>query len=549
MVGVRKFFIILNSLIILFFVFAILLRPVAFGQAHLSDAILLTQLGWRSLEGVRAVFDYPHFWSGLTADLVGFSYSFFGASYKALDYAFVLMFALSGTLMGILCWRRMSGLALLLLLALAAALIVSGQPIEMGYPRLTHSYVYNHMALVLMMGLVAFGLRPVTPPLAEILLACVSGIAAYALVMLKVTFGVLAPCVLLACLVQRRWSSAAGLIVGGVVLMLVLDPGGARVVQSLRYLMESPARDRAGGLDGLLRTAFQAVIYQALPLAIASVALGLVLLKGGWKALPFGVSALVLAGGYGAATLTMGGLVDRKLIPWLVVFLIVAVDQLRTAEEEDAWSVTSGVLARAVPGAMAYALILPAVMAAAIGTARAVKYADVPLLESGPITEYFIFGEATRGLAGRDFPDANARRDAAVERMLVLMERGTFDDGSEFVALADGIALLQDIPGIEEKGIIPNGRMFDFTMPLRARVVPEFPVWATLVENGIRSFETMPDSVDLVMISIDLPGLPLLNDPLKSLMGDRFQPCRSSRIWTLYARGPDSPAFCSPPAF
>jgi hypothetical protein len=84
--------------------------------------------------------------------------------------------------------------------------------------------------------------------------------------------------------------------------------------------------------------------------------------------------------------------------------------------------------------------------------------------------------------------------------------------------------------------------MFDFTAPLRSKIVPSYPVWPTLASPELMTAAPLARDVDLVMMLDEMESLDLVSGALKARMGQDFRPCRRSAFWTLYARRglPDS---------
>lgn len=547
-----------NLVIIIFLLMVTAFRPLAMMRAHLDDSVLLAQLGWRGMAGLTPVLDYPHFWSGITSVTMAFTFEIFGPTFKAIDYALIVFFLWSTALLVLMCWKRLGMRPIIVLVTLSAALIVSGQPIELGFPNSTHSFVYNHVAITLMMGLLVFGLLKAEDSRVEIVGALVAGFTLYLLAMLKPTFSIIAPFVVLACLVQGRWIATSLVLVGAAVTMLVLDFGMVRVMGSFEYVFGSLEADRAGGVGGLINKALRIIARDFILLAVAATMLGAMLVIEGRRAVLFIFAAALLAAGYGAAILTMGGIDDLKLVPALVVFFLVGIKVLQadTLAEDEAQGLGWGLM-KAIPVCMAYGVVAPAVVSSAIAGMRSVQFADAVLIEEGPLSTYFIYGDATRGLWREDLPDADAYRAEATERaMKKLVKDPVFvnewnttwisDDSVEFVMFADGVDLLQDIPDIQEKGIIPGATMFDFTFALGAKAMPNFPIWPSPSYDGteLRSFEAMPPEVDLVMVLnywvADLTFTPVLMET----MGGDFKPCRVSEFWTLYDRRAAGSTFC-----
>src|SRR5687768_13154233 len=85
-------FIVVNLLLVLFLVAALLVAPIAVDQIHMDDTVLLAHVGWRGVNGLVPVIDYPHFYGGFAEAFVIASFKLFGVSYKAVDYAFVMLF-------------------------------------------------------------------------------------------------------------------------------------------------------------------------------------------------------------------------------------------------------------------------------------------------------------------------------------------------------------------------------------------------------------------------------------------------------------------------
>lgn len=547
-----------NLGIVAFLVLVTALRPLAMMRAHLDDSVLLAQLGWRGMAGLTPVLDYPHFWSGITSATMAFTFEIFGPTFKAIDYALIIFFAWSTLLMVLMCWQRLGWRPIIVLITLSAALTVSGQPIEVGFPNSTHSFVYNHVAITLMMGLLTFGLLKVEDQRVELFGALIAGFTLYLLAMLKPTFGVIAPFVILAVLVQARWVTTAVLLAAAVLTMLVLDFGMTRVIGSFQYVLGSLEADRAGGVGGLINKAMRSIAINFILLAVSATMLGAMVMVEGRRAIPFVLAATLLAAGYGAAILTMGGIDDLKLVPALVVFFLVGIKVLQadTLGKDEAQGLGWGLM-KAIPVCMSYGIVAPAVVSSAIAGIRAVQFTNATLIDEGPLSGYFIYGDATRGLWREDLPDAAAYRAEATKRALKkLVKEPAFvnewntnwisDDSVEYVMFADGVALLQDIPDIQDKGIIPGATMFDFSFALGARAMPDFPVWPSPSYDGtsLRSFEQMPPEADLVMVLNYWVGDLTFTPTLMDLMGEDFKPCRVSEFWTLYDRKADGSSFC-----
>ncbi|MCB1337297.1 MAG: hypothetical protein KDK10_07530 [Maritimibacter sp.] len=523
-----------HLVVVCLFVSSLLLTPITVDGTHMGDTLLLAHLGWRGVNGLVPVIDYPHFYGGMTAAFVTGSFKLFGVSFKSVDIAFVMMFAAAGAVLALLAWRRISGVAMTLILALASALVLGLSPIEVGRVLVpAHSFVYNHVGIVLMMGLVVFGLVPVENKGHEGVTALVGGVAGYALVLLKTTFGIVLPAVLIACALQGRWRSAL-LFLGGLVFgMVVLDPGMVRAVGSLEFLLGSAAADRAGGIGGRLGTALTMIWAQAPQIGVILVLAGMLIWAEGRGALRLLLAALVCALGYLAAVLTMGGSPTLKLIPFIIVLTVVVSQRAVVPPKRQ---VLRAAL-HAFPYGLTYALVLPALATSALAAVDAFAYARRPFVDDGPLAGYVVVGPATAraGLVGDTAAD---RRAEIIARTAERLESGGdgLDTSDAYVLLLEGVSLLREIPGVRSYGIAGNGAGFEFTVPMLSRVVPGYPVWPTGGLPGLETEGSLGADVDLVMILTDIPKAGVVNEELKALVARDFVRCRTSKFWTVYAR-------------
>jgi hypothetical protein len=170
--------------------------------------------------------------------------------------------------------------------------------------------------------------------------------------------------------------------------------------------------------------------------------------------------------------------------------------------------------------------------------ARGLQKSPYRLIEQGPLASYYVWGDY--GPAGRapDRPPAERRDQAAAYIANKLANEVVPDEAGQYIMLADGIALLRKIPDIEQRGIVPNGRMFEFSVALEARPVAAFPVWPTRVSPALQDITPFGAEVDVVMITRtpNIADWAMVSDLLLVKMGGQYAPCHQSLIWTLYAR-------------
>jgi hypothetical protein len=250
------------------------------------------------------------------------------------------------------------------------------------------------------------------------------------------------------------------------------------------------------------------------------------------------LAVLILAGGYGATLLTMGGSNDLKVLPMLVVIALLSSSlsppQTQTSPGPD------DLIIKSLPYALAYLFIVPAVVSAIMANAILVIQNDSRLITAGPARNYTVlpWTLSDTSIENTDFAERTAD--------IIINTPDQFTERDEYFMFADGIALLQDVPELAGYGIISNGRLFDFTMPLGSPPVASFPVWPTTNLAYFAGTDPLPEDVDAVMISLDVSSRNLLNRQLIDKMGTEFTVCRKSAIWTLYVRDGLPETLCTP---
>lgn len=528
--------IIFNILIAALLPLMLVRSPVLLDTVHTDDTLMWAHLGWRGLNGLTPVLDYPHFYGGLVAQVITWSFELFGFRFKAIDYAFVAMFLAATSVMLLLTYRRLSALSVSLLVAFSAALVVSLVPIGLGpihALHAAHSYVYNHLAIVLIMGLTVFGMVETSNARLEILSALAAGFALYILVLLKTPFGAFAPFLLIALLVKQRWAAAIAVVLSGTATMLTLDFGMPRALGSLNVALSSAAAEEISGASNLLITALMPYKAQWLPCIGFATLIVVVYVKLGKQSLGTLLTGMWFLLGFTVVLVPMGGDPLYKLIPILLVLSLFFTDLFQKEKQKSAkWQ---RFIARLLPVTLCYAFVLPASVSAFVTHFRSFQYQNASLTPSTPARDYVVFGT---GIA------ANANLKRSVDLLVSAIE--TFSDEEketgnltatvEYIMSADGIHLLQQIPNVQRYSIIPNGRSFEFTAPLMSRPVKDYPVWPTKNLAFFQEQTRLPPSIDIVMISIDLSVLGFVNEELTAMMGSDFQACARSQIWTLYAR-------------
>lgn len=531
-----KFISSIHILLTICFAAILIISPVAIDYVHMDDTVLLANVGWRGIIGYEPVIDYPHFYGGFTESFVTLSFALFGASYKSIDYAFVMLFGVSALFAFILCWRRITAVEIGLVTVLSAGLIMSLDPIE-GFEHfdIGHSYVYNHVGVVLMLALTVFACIKIEDHRTERLSAAAAGIIFYALMLVKATFGLIGISVIVACLLQKRWISAGLLLAGATVAMLALDPAMARVLGSAQSLITSDAAAQAGGFEGRLFIASMMVGMQAVPLAIVLILSFVLMRRRKWSSLPLIGSLFVCGLGYSAAMLATGGNPQLKLLPFFIVASLILSKALTDEGPYADARQTNRSVIRLIPVAFCYSLVLPAFATSAVGLFEALDHKDASLVENGPLSRYVVLDKAEDDTR-QDVRPRKARLASATVDSLRRIRAGEVTERDEYVMFADGINLLRQVPDVASYGIISNGRMFDFTASLQSKIVVSYPVWPMASSPDFATRKPLGPDVDLVMMLDEVPALELVSDPLRSRMREEFRPCRRSAFWTLFVR-------------
>ena len=528
--------VILNTIVVMFFIGVLLFVPQIVDDIHMEDTVLLGNIAWRGLNGYFPVIDYPHFYGGITELAITVAFYLFGTSYKSIDYGFILLFFFACLATWTLCWKRLSYNYITLLTALAAALLISLDPLEVVQVfHIGHSFSYNHLAVVLMLSLIVFACSAHDESQREFITAFLAGVILYVLILIKTTFGLIGPSIIFVCLLQRRWTSALLIMAGVTTAMLFLDPGMPRALGSLSFLLKSDAAAEAGGFWGALKVTLQMLRGQVVPIGVT-----LILAMTLWRrqrsnAVSLIVSIAVCGLGYGLCMLTTGGSPEKKLLPFVVVASSLLVSALARADPQKREVLKYLKLATFTPVLFAYLLIVPAMASSLQLVLHADKNKDARLVEEGPLSDYVVIDPEDTNHKTRFMSVASRLSDARLHS-LDRVRTGALVERDKYVMFADGIEMLQGIPHISGYGIISNGRMFDFTMPLKSKVVLSYPVWPTLSSVKRTRNSPLESDVDMVMISDEVPALRLVTDPLRARMGQDFQQCRRSAYWTLFAR-------------
>lgn len=536
-----------NLLLTACFVFFVAFPAVVLDDHHFSDTVLLANLGWRGINGFLPNIDFPHFYGGVTAWFMTLAFKLFGVDYRSINYAFLMLYGASVGCLLLLSFRRLSITASTCLVVFAAALILSLAPIEEGFvvwPRIAHSFVYNHVATVLVMALTVYAAREIIPARIEAASSVLAGFVVFLMILLKTTFAIFVPFLLLALLIQSRLRSSLFLMIGTALGVLVLDPNLIRVSGSLVVLLSSEAARNGASFAFIFDRLSTALMVQAVPASL----MGILLVRpslAGQRGSGVLFWTLVLCGiGYLGMLVSMGGSESvLMLLPMVLVASVLVIDRYSrmvpasvdersgVLEKDVHWS--EQVTVRGLSLALCYSYVVPAFVSAAVNYAEAYRFRQSALMAGTPAAHYVVKGagiyrepDLARSLASTLEDIDNASR----------LDGYRLRDSQEYIMAFDGITLLKNVPGLQDFGVISDGSMFDFPSLLKTPPVLSHPVWLTQKSEYSEAEAPLGKDVHLVMITREVPHRGLLTEPLLRRMRNEFVACKHSEIWTLYAR-------------
>lgn len=534
-----KPFIIFNFTLVLYFILALALQPIAIGNIDLDDTILLANIGWRVINGLKPVIDFPHLYGGVVAEFVSLSFYIFGVSFRAINFALIIMFGVSITVLGFLSVSRISLARFSLLAVLSAALMLSLVPIEVGriaVPTIGQSFSYNHFAVILMMALTVYTLVRVDNINLEIASSIVAGIIIVLLTLVKPTFSVFGLAVIAACLVQSRWLSVGIIILSIVIGTIVLDPGLQRILGSWDFLLNSDVGQRAT-IFYFLKKSMSLIVQQLLSIIIVAA----LIYMSRSSFLHCKLPIFILACGYGAATLTMNAVPDLMLMPFLVTIGFLIIEATNSSELNEINIFTK--LKLSFPIAMAYTFIFPALISAGVALGLSIVNKKSSLFPNLALSDYVVISPLSSLDAFRSKTSETALEDRVQE--IIQGKLSPNLERYEYVMLADGLKLLSGIPSLKKYGIVSSGRMFDFSMAYQSKPVANYPSWPTPDLPYFKNNKLLPKEISAVMLTKieTVPGL--LNNELTIMMGADFKRCDESEIWVLFLRNKLQSELCS----
>ncbi|MFK7751023.1 MAG: hypothetical protein AB8B51_00595 [Sedimentitalea sp.] len=516
------------------------LVPIAYDTIHLQDTMFFAELGWRILNGALPTIDFNHFYGGVVAQYVAWAFQLFGVSVKSIDYAFVMMMLSTlGLAMIVAAWRttRLSALALAMLVV---ACVLARVPFEeltaIQRPTSAHSFVYNRLGSAIALVLTVFALIPASKRWPDVIAGLLCGAAAYMIVLIKPTFVPFLPVFYLALLLQGRWIALAASAVGLGVAIVALDPGAARIIASFDYAVGS-AGSRVSITDLILKTV-AVFLVQPMPLLFVFLALVVAIKTGGRRAVMFTLAAFGLTVGFGGMTATMGwrGSIGQQALPFLSVICVVFYEWARKLERPNQ-SALGFLQLTAICVVMSFTLpqLAQSTLSGLVGYLRQ----PLVLFSEGPLSTYLAWSDefiTPKGQISEPMPLAE-QIDAAKAHLEAGLK---INVGVEYAMIADGVALLDQVPNVKNLGI--GGDYGMFTFALGAVPVMGYPVWVSTTSPEFAPEQPLPENLGLMMIRRVNPNA--LSDQLLSKMEATFVPCASSKLWLLYVRASLDRTFC-----
>lgn len=494
---------------------ALLLLNAAFGvfydTAHAGDTWFLLGAAWRAHEGLTPAVDFGHFYGGLMAQGISFSMQLFGHGVFVFDYFTLLLTLGLGTIALLLLRPRISWWGYSATFLLIATLLLTRHPLEMSQSitRIvsTHSFLYNRFAFAVLVITGLFVALPHEKASRDGVLAVLAGALTALVCLTKPTFVVLALGLPLACLVQRRWRAVLGVLAGTAAVIVLLDPGLARLVGSFDYAMAHVGE--ANDPIGLIRKSVQIPLAQPVALTFALGTLYALL----HLRIPVNmVLALVIMAGTGiglAATMGGNGNLGQLALPVLLMIAIAAAELVRQRALPAA-----GILHLLAAG-LVLAFSVPHLLNSFGATAEAISKRELALIPQGPF-----------------------------ERYLSLPEERPEDLATQYEKMADGVTALTVLGDPSDWGIVADGGL-SFEYAVLARPVPNYPLWQRATAPEFTSEASFVSDADIVMISRSGPPDPV-TDLLRRATREGFIRCLVSEHWVIFSRPASQGITCAP---
>jgi len=342
----------------------------------------------------------------------------------------------------------------------------------------------------------------------DIFVGVIVGLLCVLVALVKPTFVVLLPAVLLGLLIQMRWSALCSVCLGIVIGALVIDPGFGRFQAAFAYAQASVGARPDSRISFLIVKAIRAILAQ--PVALTLTLWGIVTLflaaPRRWQAL---LGIIIVAGGGVGMTATMGGgaVVGQLALPIMLMTLMVCAARA----ERDALHIhpllTNFVII------LITAFSLPHFGNLIASTLEGwQRRGDVKIVE-GPFQTYLSIPARSQAKA------------------------------TQYDMLADGITALRGLDDLSTWGIVADNNV-SFEFALTTRPVPGYPLWPRPSAPELADDIPLPVEVDLILFGRDAQIDTTIGPILRAKMGPRFALCKRSDYWDIYVRTTRRPNLC-----
>lgn len=512
---------------------AVILPATVYDTLHVTDTTFMAMVSRWVLEGAVPGRDFNHFYGGGHEFFVALAYRLFGMSIKALDYALVLQFVFVLALLFGLAWRRLDQVSLSGLTVVLAIILFARLPFE-ELPQLVklnaaHSFAYNRFGTALCVICAAAALVPAKGGGGPAALgAVIAALAAIVAVLAKATFFPIVIGVVGALALTGRWRELVIFALACVAFFLALDPSLQRVWGTLSYSLSSSGL--GGGKGWLFDKAFRLVWAQQLQV-LAFFILLVVLWLGANRARRLMLVATVLIlSCFWATTVTMGppGLTGHSSAPMMAALALLL--WARSVRDKQAGTQLSA--AGPLVALLCAALIVPHSLNILGTAAVSLRNAERAAFTQGPLAGYYARRGRLQDETGK--PVILARQpDKAMAAAKRRLAEGKADASTDYVALYDGVRLLESLPGSAGYRLATDSRL-GFSFALGMPRLEDFPVWVRGSSPELAEGKRPLDKAQLVLL--DRTGASSYTSAVKAHMDDSFILCRSSDLWDLYSR-------------
>jgi hypothetical protein len=513
--------------------------PVVYNTKHLADTLFLTSLGWRIYNGATPVLDFGHFYGGVIAQYIAWSYQLFGPTIKSLDYAFLMLWASAVWAAFVICYNRIGRLTFWLFLTIISVLMLTRAPLE-GYAYITFlasadSFIYNRFATSLALIVIVYVQVPAKSHSMELIAGFLAGLLLVSIVLVKPTFAVMIPAALIALLMQKDLKYVLVCLIGGIIAIMIFDPNAQKVIGSYNYAVASVG----GTVDpwGLIKKSVRLLLVQPLSTTFAIAALW-ISLKANNRGFTLNLlSAVILTGGGIGMAITMGGQysLGQQAIPFLTIVPLVLYERARQTETPIPQQL------RLLTLFLAAAFVLPHVVNTVLVSKEAINNRDLVLFRNGPLKGYLSTHD--------DFDLRNDKTgeimpiDRLVQQAADFLDAGNqMNNGVQYIMLADGLHALEQIKDIDQYGIIADGK-FAFDFALGAPPVLGYPVWQRKTSPELLPDVPIPEEVDIAILR-KITGNPT-ETGLRAKLEVNFTLCQQTAIWDIFTRDASNISRCS----